>query len=272
VHAERRQGDLLRIVRKWHDALGAFAQSSTPSGGVTRAPQRTVAPVRRDPGDSRRIFPVMNAQVLPALAAVPSSDAPRSPAQDTVARLFLEARTHGAFLDQPVDDALLRRIYEAARMGPTAANSVPMRIVFVKSSAAKERLRPTLSPGNVDKTMKAPVTAIIAYDENFADKMPQLFPARPGMRESLASMPVDKRDFMLLQNASLQAGYFILAARAHGLDAGPMGGFDRAAVDAAFLGGSPWKSVLLVNLGYGDRSALHPRLPRLSFEEACRVE
>jgi 3-hydroxypropanoate dehydrogenase len=216
----------------------------------------------------------MNAQVLSTLTvAAPGNDAaPLFPVEHVVTRLFLDARTHGAFLDRPIDDALLRRVYEAARMGPTAANSVPMRIVFVKRPDAKERLRQTLSPGNVDKTMKAPVTAIIAYDENFADKMPQLFPVRPGMRESLASMPVDKRDFMLLQNASLQAGYFILAARAYGLDVGPMGGFDRAAVDAAFLGGSPWKSILLVNLGYGDRSALHPRLPRLSFEDACRIE
>jgi 3-hydroxypropanoate dehydrogenase len=193
------------------------------------------------------------------------------PIDDAIKRLFLDARTHQGFVDKPVDDALLRRVYEAARMGPTAVNSVPMRVVFVKSPEAKERLRPTLSRGNVDKTMRAPVTAIIAYDENFADKMPQLFPSRPGIRESLAAMPVDKRDFMLLQNASLQAGYFILAARAHGLDAGPMGGFDRAAVDEAFLGGTGWKSILLVNLGYGDRAALHPRLPRLSFEEACRI-
>jgi 3-hydroxypropanoate dehydrogenase len=102
--------------------------------------------------------------------------------------------------------------------------------------------------------------------------MPQLFPARPGMRESLASMPADKRDFMLLQNGSLQAGYLMLAARAHGLDVGPMGGFDRAAVDEAFLRGTGWKSILLVNMGYGDHSALYPRLPRLSFAEACRID
>ncbi|HEY8078607.1 MAG TPA: malonic semialdehyde reductase [Labilithrix sp.] len=189
---------------------------------------------------------------------------------DFVSRLFLEARTHGTFLDRPVDGALLRRIYDAARMGPTSMNSVPLRIVFVKSAEAKERLRPTLMAGNVEKVLNAPVTAILAYDERFADKMPTLFPARPGIREVLASMPAEKRDFMLLQNASLQAAYFMLAARAYGLDVGPLGGFDRAAVDAAFLEGTGWKSIMLVNLGYGDRATLHPRLPRLAFDEAAR--
>jgi 3-hydroxypropanoate dehydrogenase len=224
-------------------------------------------------GGSRRTFIRMNADTMTTQPLLPGSTAALLAAgDDAVARLFLDARTHAAFLDKPVDDALLRRLYDAARMGPTAANSVPMRIVFVKSPEAKERLRPTLAPGNVDKAMKAPVTAIVAYDESFALKMPQLFPARPEMREAFLAMPADKRDFMLLQNASLQAGYLILAARAHGLDAGPMGGFDRAAADAAFLAGTSWKSILLVNIGYGDRSALHPRLPRLPFDEACRID
>lgn len=186
--------------------------------------------------------------------------------------LFHHARTYGAFREQPVDDALLRRIYDAARMGPTAINIVPMRLVFVKSAEAKEKLRPALAAGNLDKTMKAPATAIVAYDERFFEQMPKLFPARPQLAESLGAMPVDKRDFMLLQNASLQAGYFIMAARAHGLDCGPMGGFDRPAVDAAFFGGSAWKSILLINLGYGDPSSLMPRLPRLAFDDACRIE
>ena len=191
---------------------------------------------------------------------------------ESLERLFLQARTHNGWLDAPVDDALLRRVYELARLGPTAANSVPGRFVFVRSAAAKERLRPALAAGNVDKTMAAPATVIVAYDEAFHTRMPELFPARPQMGETLAAMPADKRDWMLLQNASLQAGYLIMAARALGLDCGPMGGFDRAAVDRAFFEGTPWKSILLVNLGHGDPAKLHPRNPRLAFEQAARIE
>jgi 3-hydroxypropanoate dehydrogenase len=187
-------------------------------------------------------------------------------------QLFLEARTHNGWRAEPVDDITLRRLYEALRLGPTAANSVPARIVFVKSAEAKERLRPCLAPGNVEKTMSAPVTAIVAYDTRFHEKMPKLFPARPTMGEALAAMPPEQRDFMLLQNASLQAGYLILAARALGLDCGPMAGFDREKVDAAFFADKPWKSTLLINLGHGDPEKLFPRNPRLDFEEACRIE
>ncbi|WP_438003134.1 malonic semialdehyde reductase [Sorangium sp. So ce321] len=186
-------------------------------------------------------------------------------------QIFLEARTHNGWLAESIDDATLRRLYEALRLGPTAANSVPARIVFVKSPEAKERLRPCLAPGNVEKTMSAPVTAIIAYDTRFHEKMPKLFPARPTMGETLAGMPPEQRDFFLLQNASLQAGYLILAARALGLDCGPMAGFDREKADAAFFAGVPWKSILLINLGHGDPAKLYPRNPRLDFEEACRI-
>jgi 3-hydroxypropanoate dehydrogenase len=186
-------------------------------------------------------------------------------------RTVLDARTHNGWLDRPVDDATLERLYDALRMGPTAANSLPGRFVFVKSAEAKERLRPALSPGNLDKTMSAPVTAIVAYDTEFYEQMPKLFPARPGMRDSFAAMPQAQRDFMLLQNGSLQAGYLILAARALGLDAGPMGGFDRDKVDAAFFTDQPWKSILLVNLGHGDPAKLFPRNPRLDFAEAARI-
>jgi len=195
--------------------------------------------------------------------------APLSP--EALAALFT-ARTHGAFLDRPVDEAALRRLYELTRLGPTGGNTNPLRIVFVKSAAARERLRPALSPGNVDKTMKAPVTTILAWDTRFHERMPQLFPARPQMGESLAALPEAKRERMATQSANLSAGYFILAARSLGLDCGPMGGFDADKVDAAFLEGTGWRSLLLVNLGYGDATALHPRLPRLSFEEACRIE
>jgi 3-hydroxypropanoate dehydrogenase len=185
--------------------------------------------------------------------------------------LFLEARTHSAWLDQPVPDALLKKVYETARMAPTAGNTQPMRVLFVKSAEAKERLRPTLSPGNVDKTMAAPATAIVAYDVEFYEKMPKLFPARD-MRTGLAAMPVEKRDRMAFQSSTLGGAYLILAARALGLDCGPMGGFDNAKVDAAFFPDGKWRSNFLVNLGYGDRSKLFPRNPRLDFEEACRIE
>ncbi|MFT3767089.1 MAG: malonic semialdehyde reductase [Minicystis sp.] len=191
---------------------------------------------------------------------------------EEIALLFTEARTHGAWLDQPVPDDVLERLYALVRMGPTGGNAQPLRVVFVKSREAKERLRPALMPGNVDKTMGAPVTAIVAYDARYYDKLPQLFPARAEMRDHIAGMPEAQRDRLGTTSALLQAGYLILAARALGLDCGPMGGFDPAQVDATFFPDGGWRSLLLVNLGYGDRAKLFPRLPRLPFEEACRVE
>jgi 3-hydroxypropanoate dehydrogenase len=146
-----------------------------------------------------------------------------------------------------------------------------MRLVFVKSREAKEKLRPALRPGNVDKTMAAPVTAVIAFDRLFFEKIPQLFPARAEMRDQVAAIPEATRDRMAEQSATLQAGYLILAARALGLDCGPMAGFDPELTDAAFFAGTAWKSLLLVNLGYGDPTALHPRLPRLAFDEVGRI-
>lgn len=191
---------------------------------------------------------------------------------EAIALLFIEARTHSAWLDRPVDDALLRRLYDLVRMGPTGGNPHPMRVVFVKSPAAKERLRPALAPGNVDKTMAAPVTAIIAFDTAFYEQLPKLFPGRPGMRDAVAGRPAEVRNRQGEQSATLAAGYLILAARALGLDCGPMGGFNAAAVDAAFFPDSRWRSLLLINLGYGDAGQLHPRNPRLEFDEACRIE
>jgi len=185
--------------------------------------------------------------------------------------LFTDAHTHNAWLDRPVSDDLLRRLYEVARMAPTSANCQPMRIVFVKSAAAKEKLRPTLMAANVDKTMAAPATAIVAYDLEFYEKMPKLFPARD-FRAMFLGMPEEKRERSAFQNGSLQGGYLILAARALGLDCGPMGGFDNEKVDAAFLAGTKWKSNFLVNLGYGDPAKLFPRNPRLDFDEACRID
>ena len=191
---------------------------------------------------------------------------------EELALLFTEARTHNVWLDRPVDDKTLQRLYELSRMGPTSANSQPLRVVFAKSVGAKEKLRPSLLPFNVQKTMSAPATAIIAYDSAYYEKMPKLFPARPEMRDIMANMPEDKRDLQGFQNATLQAGYLILAARALGLDCGPMAGFDSKGVDAAFFPDGKWRTTLLINLGYGDTAKVFPRNPRLDFEEACRIE
>ncbi|PTL77036.1 malonic semialdehyde reductase [Vitiosangium sp. GDMCC 1.1324] len=185
--------------------------------------------------------------------------------------LFHEARTHFAWLDRPVEDSVLRELYALVRMPPTGANAQPLRLVFVKSREAKERLKPALFPANVDKTLGAPVTAIVAYDTEYYEKMPKLFPARDWKTQMLA-LPAEVRQKQALQNSTLQAGYLILAARALGLDCGPMGGFDAAKVDAAFFPDGKWKSTLLINLGYGDPQKLFPRNPRLDFDEACRID
>ncbi len=190
---------------------------------------------------------------------------------EELALLFTEARTHSGWLDRPIDDATLRRLYDLVRRGPTGGNTQPLRVVFVKSAAAKERLRPVLAPANVDKAMSAPVTAIVAYDSQYFELMPKLFPARPDMRDVQEKMPQDRRTYLALINSTLQAGYLILAARALGLDCGPLGGFDTAKTDAEFFPDGRWRSTLLVNLGHGDPAKLHPRNPRLDFEEACRI-
>ena len=186
--------------------------------------------------------------------------------------LFRNARTHSKFQNREVKDDLLRKIWDLAVLGPTSANTLPMRIVFVKSPEAKQRLKPALAPGNLDKTMAAPVTAIIAMDTQFHEFVPRLFPHNPTFGD-VFKQP-GKEEFTrshIMRNASLQGGYFILAARAMGLDAGPMSGFDNAKVDAEFFPDGRWKSNFLCNLGYGDGSALKPRLPRLTFEDACRI-
>jgi 3-hydroxypropanoate dehydrogenase len=186
--------------------------------------------------------------------------------------LFLNARTHRQWLDRPVDDALLRRMYELARWPPTSANSQPMRIVFVQSAAAKERLRPALESGNVEQTMNAPVTAVVGHDLHFFDRMSKLAPARPDIGARFAAAPEAVRERLAFQGGTLQGGYLVLAARALGLDCGPMGGFDRANVDAAFFPDGRCRSNFLLNLGYGDPATLRPRAPRLDFDEACRIE
>ena len=184
--------------------------------------------------------------------------------------IFRKARTHNAWLDKPVEDALLRQVYDLAKLGPTSANMCPMRIIFVKSKEAKERLKPALDKGNVDKTMKAPATAIIGMDVHFYEKLPQLFP-HADAKAWFKDLPENVLEYIALRNGSLQGAYFMLAARALGLDCGPMSGFDNAKVDTAFFAGTTIKSNFLCNLGHGDASKLHPRSPRLSFEEACKV-
>jgi 3-hydroxypropanoate dehydrogenase len=185
--------------------------------------------------------------------------------------LFHEARSHNAWLDRPVEDSVLERLYELARMGPTSANSQPMRLVFVKSQAAKEKLKPALSAGNLDKTMNAPVTAIVAYDTEFHEQLHKLFPARD-MKPIFLGMPPEAREKSAYMNSSLQGAYLVLAARGLGLDCGPMAGFSNAKVDAAFFPDGKWKSNFLLNIGYGDPEKLHPRNPRLDFADACRIE
>ena len=184
--------------------------------------------------------------------------------------IFRNARTHNGWLDQPVDDALLKQVYNLAKMGPTSANMLPMRIVFVRSREAKEKLRPALDGGNVEKTMAAPVTAIIGMDVHFYEHLPRLFPHKD-LSGVFKNLPEHVLEYIALRNGSLQGGYFILAARALGLDCGPMSGFDNAKVDAAFFAGTTIKSNFLCNLGHGDASKLHPRSVRLSFDEACRI-
>jgi len=186
-------------------------------------------------------------------------------------QLFREARTYNAFLDKPVGDELLQRVYELAKFGPTSANSSPARFVFVKSAEAKARLEPFLSEGNRAKTMKAPVTVIVAMDHEFYEHLPRLFPHADARSWFAGNQP--SIDTTAFRNGTLQGAYLIMAARAAGLDCGPMSGFDNAGVDQAFFADTPKvKSNFLINLGYGDASRdLFPRSPRLSFEEACRI-
>lgn len=184
-------------------------------------------------------------------------------------QLFRTARTHNAFLDRPVDDATLREVYALAKWGPTAANATPARFVFVKSPEAKEKLRPALSEGNLAKTLAVPVTVIVAYDLDFHDKLPYLFPHVDA--KAWFEGPRESRREAALRNGTLQGAYLIMAARALGLDAGPMSGFDNAKVDEAFFAGTAVRSNFLVNLGYGDPAGLFPRLPRLGFDEAARI-
>ena len=184
-------------------------------------------------------------------------------------QLFRTARTYNAFTGD-VSDATLRQLYDLLKFGPTQANTTPARFVFVKSAEAKAKLGPTLDAGNYKKTMAAPVTVIIGRDEDFHEKLPYLFPHADA--KSWFDGPREGREKPSLRNSSLQAAYLIVAARALGLDAGPMTGFDNGKVDEAFFAGTNIKSDILVNLGQGDPASIYPRSPRLSFDEAARIE
>jgi 3-hydroxypropanoate dehydrogenase len=192
--------------------------------------------------------------------------------------LFRNARTHNAWLDKPVSDDLLRELYDLMKYGPTSANTNPARILFLRTPEARERLLPALSPGNVEKVKQAPVTAIVGYDLKFFEHTPKLFPNNPAMKDLFANNQ-KLAEITAFRNGTLQGGYLMLAARALGLDCGPMSGFDNAKVDAEFFAGSAGnppafidvKSNFLCNLGYGDPSKLFPRNPRLPFEDACRL-
>ena len=184
-------------------------------------------------------------------------------------QLFREARTHNGWQDKPVDDAVLRQLTELVLLGPTSANSSPGRFVYVKTPEGKEKLRPALSPGNLEKTMAAPVTVIVGMDMAFYEHLPKLFP-HADARPWVASTPELAHE-TAFRNGTLQAAYLMLAARSLGLDAGPMSGFDKAKVNAAFFEGTTWTANFLVNLGHGDPSKVFGRLPRLDFAEACTL-
>ncbi len=184
-------------------------------------------------------------------------------------RIFRNARTHTHWQEREVSDVLLQAVFDLAKMGPTSANCSPMRVVFVKSPEAKERLKPALAEGNVEKTMAAPVTAIVGHDLEFYERLPQLFP-HTDARSWFVGKPELSRD-TAFRNGSLQGAYLMIAARSLGLDCGPMSGFDNAAVDRAFFPDGQVKSNFLCNLGHGDPEKLHPRSPRLDFDQVCRV-
>lgn len=184
-------------------------------------------------------------------------------------QIFDTARTYNAWKDIPVSDSLLRDVYDRMKMGPTSANCCPARLVFVKSPAAKEKLKPHLSPGNVDKVMIAPVTVIIGQDLDFAASLPKLFPHAPDASSWFADEAV--RDDTAFRNSTLQGAYLMVAARALGLDCGPMSGFDKDGVDRVFFDGSNIKSNFICSLGYGSEEGLFPRSPRFDFDEAAKI-
>jgi 3-hydroxypropanoate dehydrogenase len=184
--------------------------------------------------------------------------------------LFRSARTQNKWQDKPVSNTMLMAIYDLMRWGPTAANTTPARLYFITTPEVKARLKPHLSAGNRDKTMAAPVTVIIAYDLDFPETLPKLFPNAPSMKDNFAGKP-EMTKTSAFRNSTLQGAYFIIAARALGLDCGPMSGFDNDAVDQEFFAGTNIKSNFICSIGYGDPSGVFPRNPRLAFDEACKI-
>ncbi len=219
----------------------------------------------------------MTAHQRPEGAAAPLNDV-------ALDQLFRKARTHSFWLPKPVSDDTLRKLYELMKWGPTSANSCPARILFLRTPEAKQRLVPALAPSNVDKVLSAPVTAIVGLDFHFYEKLPKLFPQSPGFKDMFEKSS-ELADTTTHRNSTLQGAYMILAARALGLDCGPMSGFDNAKVDEEFFGAGKEisnyneeffpsthvRSNFLCNIGYGDSSRLFPRNPRLDFEEACAL-
>lgn len=189
---------------------------------------------------------------------------------ETLRLLFTEARSHNGWRDKPVAEETLRRLYDIMKFGPTSMNQQPLRIVFVQSQEAKQKLKPALSEGNVAKTMAAPVCAILGYDLEFYRELPKIFPPAPNAWKSFAENPKGA-ELQAFRNGTLQAAYFMIAARAVGLDVGPMGGFNATKVDEAFLAGTTIKSNFLCNLGYADETKIFRRLPRLEFDEVAKI-
>jgi len=202
-----------------------------------------------------------------AFDTAPARDHPLS--DSVLAQLFTEARTRNAWTDRPVSEDLLRKLYDLTKFGPTAVNNTPARFVFVTSPEAKARLIPLMSEGNQTKSMQAPVNVIIGMDLDFHEHLPKLFPHAPGAKDWFADEAARRES--AFRNASLQGGYFMIAARALGLDVGPMSGFDPAGVKAEFFAGTSVEPDFIVNLGYGTDENLFPRSPRFTFEEAAVV-
>jgi len=188
----------------------------------------------------------------------------------TLRLLLTEARTINTWTNQEVSVETLKEIYEIMKMGPTSANNCPARLIFLKSSDAKERLRKALKPNNIDKTMNAPITTIIGYDIDFWKHAEKTFPQNPATQQAFKNNPSGSQ-IAAFRNGSLQGAYFIIACRALGLDCGPMSGFDNALVDEEFFAGTTFRSNFLCNLGYGDVSGTFKRLPRHEFDEVCKI-
>jgi 3-hydroxypropanoate dehydrogenase len=207
----------------------------------------------------------------PSIDEIVELKAARALDERALRTLFLEARSANGFLPRPVPHSLIERIFELAELGPTSANTLPLRIAFVETPEAKARLIRTLSPANVEKTASAPVTAIFAADMKFFEHIPRLFPHAPQFKDLfVGAEKAEAATQFAFTNATLQGAYFMLAARALGLDVGPMAGFDKPALDAEFFPDGTFKSLWLANLGYGDDTKVFPRLPRFDFDEIAR--